>query len=190
VDQILDAIEAAYGANPVTGLNRIEHATMARQDQIERMTKLGCEPSFMMDFVLLYGAAYRDQIFGSQRASFMVPAGAAAKAGLGFSLHTDNPAAGLPLNPMRLVETSVTRRCMTDNSVVGADVALTVDEALRGITIHAARHLGLDDMIGSLEPGKEADLTILASDPYATDPGKISAIKVSETWLGGEKKFG
>lgn len=190
VDQILNAIEAVYGANPASGLNRIEHATMARPDQIARMKALGCEPTFMTDFVLLYGAAYRDQIFGPQRAAFMVPAGAAARAGIGFSLHTDNPAAGLPLNPLRLVETSVTRRCMTDNSVVGPDVALTVDEALRGITIHAARHLGLGDVIGSLEPGKEADLMILESDPYATDPGKISAIKVSETWLAGEKMFG
>ena len=33
IDDALDAIEQAYGPNPVTGLNRVEHATMARQDQ-------------------------------------------------------------------------------------------------------------------------------------------------------------
>ncbi len=67
IDAALDGIEAAYGAHPATGLNRIEHATMARQDQIERMKKLGVEPSFIPDFVHLYGAAYRDQIFGPGR---------------------------------------------------------------------------------------------------------------------------
>lgn len=190
VDDALDAIEAAYGAHPATGLNRVEHATMARQDQIARMKRLGCEPSFIPDFVYLYGAAYRDTIFGSPRAEFMVPVGAAAKAGIGFSLHSDNPAAGLPLNPLRHVQTAVTRRCVADGSIIGADLAVTIDQALRGITVNAARHLGLADVIGTLEKGNEADLTILESDPHTTDPEKIMAIKVSETWVAGEKKFG
>jgi len=163
---------------------------MARADQIERMKQLGCEPSFMTDFIYLYGADYRDTLFGAPRAGFMVPVGAAAKAGIGYSLHTDNPAAGLPLNPMRLVETAVTRRCMTDNSVLGADLALTVEEALRGITVHAARQLGLGDRIGTLEMGKDADFTLLESDPYTTAPDQLSGIKVSETWLGGRKNIG
>ena len=72
-DDALDAIEQAYGADPATGLNRIEHATMARQDQIDRMKRLGVQPSFIPDFVYLYGAAYRDRIFGPERADFMVP---------------------------------------------------------------------------------------------------------------------
>lgn len=46
---------------------------------------------------------------------------------------------------------------MTDNSVLGADLALTVDEALHGITVHAARQIGMGHMIGTLEVGKDAD---------------------------------
>lgn len=190
VDEYLDAMEAVYGANPPSGLNRVEHARMARRDQIERMKNLGCEPTFMPDFIYLYGEAYRDQIFGPARAEFMVPIGAAAELGIGYSMHTDNPAAGLPVNPLRLVQTAVTRRCMTDNSVVGPDLRLTVDEALRGITTYAARQIGLGDVLGMLEKGKEADLTLLEDDPHTTDPDKLSAITVSETWLAGEKKFG
>ncbi len=40
------------------------------------------------------------------------------------------------------------------------------------------------------EPGKEADLTILESDPCRADPEKIADIRVSETWVAGERKFG
>ena len=190
VDEALDAIEQAYGAGPATGLNRIEHATMARQDQIERMKRLGVQPSFIPDFVYLYGGAFRDRIFGPERADFMVPAGAAAKADLPFSLHSDQPAAGLPINPLRHVQTAVTRRCAIDNSVIGPDLAITIDQALRAITVNAARQIGLEDAIGTLEAGKEADLTILESDPAETEPERITAIKVSETWVGGEKTFG
>lgn len=190
VDEALEAIEAVYGANPPTGINRLEHATMAREDQIERMKTLGVEPSFIPDFIHLYGAAYRDQIFGPQRAESMVPFGAASQAGVEFSLHSDAPAAGLPVNPLRHVQTAVTRRCAIDGSVIGPHLRVTVDAAIRAVTVTAARHIGLADTLGTLEPGKEADLTILESDPYTCDPEKIMGVPVSQTWVAGEKKFG
>jgi predicted amidohydrolase YtcJ len=188
IDDALDAIESAYGAKAATGLNRIEHATMARSDQLDRMKRLGVEPSFHPNLLFLYGAAYRDKIFGPDRTKFMIPAGACAKTGIPFSVHTDAPAS--PIGPLRLVQTAITRRCAIDNSVIGPGQAVTLDAALKAITINAARQIGLEDTIGTLETGKDADLTILESDPYKTDPGKIMAIKVSETWVEGEKKFG
>ncbi len=63
IDDALDAIEQAYGPNPSTGLNLVEHATMARADQLDRMKRIGVQPSFLPDLLSLYGAAFRDQIF-------------------------------------------------------------------------------------------------------------------------------
>jgi predicted amidohydrolase YtcJ len=188
IDDALDAIEAAYGAHPATGLNVLQHATLARQDQLERTKRLGAEITFLPDLLHLYGSAYRDEILGPERTEFMVPMAACLKAGIPFSLHTDAPVS--PAGPLRLVQIAVTRRCIIDNSVIGADQAVTIDDALKAITIHAARHIGLEDSIGSLEPGKEADLTILESDPYKVSPDAIADIKVSETWVAGERKFG
>jgi len=94
-----------------------------------------------------------------------------------------------PSGPLRLAQIAVTRRCAVDNSIIGPDQAVTIDEALKAITVHAARHIGLEDSIGTLESGKEADLTILDSDPYKASPDAIADIKVSETWVAGERKF-
>jgi predicted amidohydrolase YtcJ len=187
IDIALDAIEAAYAGSTDYGVNRIEHATMARPDQILRMKKLNVQPSFLMNHVRFYGAAYRDQIFGAERAAFMDPAGACVKAGLPFTLHTDAPCS--PPGPLALIATAVTRRCIIDNSVVGADQAVSLDDAMRAVTIDAARQIGQGDRLGSLENGKEADFTILDSDPYKVSPDAIADIKVSETWVAGEPKF-
>ncbi len=186
-DIALDAIEAAYAGSTEYGVNRIEHATMARPDQILRMKKLNVQPSFLMNHVRFYGAAYRDQIFGPERAAFMDPAGACVKAGLPFTLHTDGPCS--PPGPLALISTAVTRRCIIDNSVVGPDQAVSLDDAIRAVTIDAARQLGQGDRLGSLEKGKDADFTILESDPYKVSPDAIADIKVSETWVAGERKF-
>ncbi|MGJ0507089.1 MAG: amidohydrolase [Methylocystis sp.] len=188
IDISLDAIEAAYGGSTAQGINRIEHSTMARPDQILRMKKLNVQPSFLMNHVRFYGAAYRDQIFGRERAAFTDPAGACVKAELPFTLHTDAPCS--PLGPLALVSTAVTRRCDIDGSTIGRDQAVTLDQALRAVTIDAARQIGMGDRIGSLEKGKEADLVLLESDPYKTAPEKLGAIKVSETWVAGERKYG
>ena len=187
IDIALDAIEAAYAGSTDYGVNRIEHSTMARADQILRMKKLNVQPSFLMNHVRLYGAAYRDQIFGPERAAFTDPAGACVKAGLPFTLHTDGPCS--PPGPLALISTAMTRRCIIDNSVVGPDQAVSLDDAIRAVTIDAARQLGQGDRLGSLENGKEADFTILESDPYKVSPDAIADIKVSETWVAGERKF-
>ncbi len=190
IDEYLNALEATYGANPSIGLIRVEHATMARQDQIDRMKRLGYEPSFMTDFIYLYGNAYRDQIFGNPRANFMLPFGAAAKAKLNYTVHSDNPAAGMPLNPMRHVEIQLMRQCIIDNSIIGADQRVDIQHAMRAISMHAARQIGLGESLGTLDVGKEADLTILETNPYTTSPDKVGAIKVSQTWVAGKKMFG
>ena len=187
IDIALDAIEAAYAGSTDYGINRIEHATMARPDQILRMKKLNVQPSFLMNHLRFYGAAYRDQIFGPERAAFMDPVAACVKAGLPFTLHTDAPCS--PPGPLALISTAVTRRCIIDNSVVGPDQAVSLDDAIRAVTINAARQIGQGDRLGSLEKGKEADFTILESDPYKVSPDAIADIKVSETWVAGERKF-
>ncbi len=188
IDDALDAIEAAYGANPSTGPNRIEHCTMARPDQIARMKKLGVEPSFLMNHVYLYGAAYRDQLFGPERTAFMDPAGACVQANLPFTLHTDGPCS--PLGALRLVQTAVTRRCAIDNSIIGPDQRIAVEQALRAVTAAAAAQIGQGDRLGSLEAGKQADLVVLEQDPFTVAPDEIMKIKVSQTWVGGETIFG
>ncbi len=188
IDDALDAIAAAYGANSPSGVNRIEHSTLARPDQLKRMKELGVEPSFLMNHVYLYGAAYRDQLFGEPRTAFMDPAGACLKEGLRFTLHTDHPCS--PAGALNLIQTAVTRRCTVDNSVIGPDQAISVEEAIRAVTASAAAQIGQGDRIGTLEAGKEADLVILEQDPFKVAPDEIVKIKISETWVAGERIFG
>jgi predicted amidohydrolase YtcJ len=188
LDLALDAIEAAYGAYPSTGVNRIEHCTITRPEQIERMAALGVQPSFLMNHVYFYGAAYRDQLFGPERAARMDPAADCVRLGLPFTIHTDAPCSNI--GTLQLVQTAVTRKCSVDGSVVGPDQAVSLTDALRAVTIHAAGQIGMADQLGTLESGKLADVTILEKDPYAVDPDAIMDIKVSETWVGGKKMFG
>ena len=57
------------------------------------------------------------------------------------------------------------------------------DGALEAVTLAGARHLGLEDRIGSIEPGKDADLVVLSGDPLGVDS------QVLETWVEGERVY-
>jgi predicted amidohydrolase YtcJ len=186
LEMALDAIEAIYGSAPApTGVNRIEHCTQAHPEQIARMKRLGVQPSFLMNNLYYYGAAYRDEIFGAERAAHVYPAGEFFAAGVPFSIHSDCPCS--PVAPLREIGTAVARQCSIDGSVVGPDERVPIEAALKGMTLVAAQHLGMGDKLGSLEPGKYADLTILEEDPRRADPAKLGDVKVSQTWVEGRK---
>jgi len=186
LERALDAIEAAYGSSPPPeGINRIEHCTLANAGQIARMKAMGVQPSHLMNNLYYYGAAYRDAIFGAPRADRFNPANDFHAAGIPFSIHSDCPCS--PIAPLREIGTAVTRICSIDGSVVGEHQRVPLEAGLRAMTTVAAAQCGLGDKTGSLAAGKYADLVLLESNPLATDPTKLGDIKISETWVGGEK---
>ncbi len=186
LERALDAIEAAYGPNPPPeGINRIEHCTLANAGQIARMKSMGVQPSHLMNNLYYYGAAYRDQIFGTPRAERFNPAHDFLAAGIPFTIHSDSPCS--PIAPLREIGTAVTRVCSTDGSVVGGAEGVPLEAALAGMTTAAAAQCGLGGKTGSLTAGKYADLVLLESNPLSTDPAKLGDIRVSETWVNGKK---
>jgi hypothetical protein len=82
------------------------------------------------------------------------------------------------------VRTAVTRLTRTGEPLA-RDQALTLEQALRAVTLDAAWQLFADDEIGSIEPGKRADFTLLERDPFEVDPMDLDRIAVLDTWLAG-----
>ena len=67
---------------------------------------------------------------------------------------------------------------------------LTVEQAIRAQTIDAAWQLFSDDVIGSLEVGKYADLVVLSADPRTVPPEQIADLDVRATYLAGRQVYG
>ena len=189
IDMTLDVYEGVLKEAPRSDhRHTIQHASVLRPEHIERMVALGVSPSFLIGHVRWWGKAFRDEILGPERAQFYDPVASAMAAGLPVSFHSDYNVT--PLGPLRMVQDAVTRIMADGGDVFFADERVSPDLALRGVTIDAAYQCRMDDICGSLEVGKYADLTILEDDPTKVNPMKIEDIVVSETWLAGEKRYG
>ena len=70
-------------------------------------------------------------------------------------------------------------------AVVGADQALTVDEAVRAATAEAAASYHADERLGTLGVGRLADVVVLDRDLFATPVEAIADVGVDLTLLGG-----
>jgi predicted amidohydrolase YtcJ len=77
-------------------------------------------------------------------------------------------------------------RTTLKGAVVGPDQAINVEEAVRAHTIDAAYSLFAEDRLGSIEPGKLADLTVLDGDLFGVDPDEIAGLEAWMTVLDGE----
>ena len=181
IDDALAALEAAAlgpDARPV-----IIHAQMTRPEQLDRMKALGAIPSFFALHTYYWGDRHRERFLGEERAARISPARTALAKGVRFTLHCDTPV--VPLEPLRLVWAAVNRRT-TSGRELGPEERIDVVAALRAVTIDAAYQHFEEDVKGSLEPGKLADLVILARSPLTEPPERLAEIPVLETIIGGE----
>jgi hypothetical protein len=183
LDLVLDQIEerrraAAGDARRVV----LEHYGYARPDQHTRVARLGAAVSNNPYYVYELAPVYADHGLGPERAADISPLGDLDRAGVPISFHSDYLMA--PAEPLTLVWSAV-NRLGSDGKVWGADQRLPLDVALRAVTIEAAASIGLEDEIGSIEPGKRADFTVLERDPFEVAGSELRDIQIWGTILEG-----
>ena len=96
-----------------------------------------------------------------------------------------------PATPLEGIYAAVTRRTLDGKNPDGwvPEQKITMEEALKAYTINAAYASFVEDIKGTLEPGKLADFVVLDRDLIAIDPVEIWDMKVRQTWVGGKKVF-
>ena len=157
---------------------------MTRRDQLDRMKDLNVTPSFFSAHTYFWGDRHVGIFMGPERAANMSPAKWAIDAGVRFSSHMDTPIT--PMRPLQAVWSQV-ERLSKSGALIGADQRIDRDAALRAVTIDAAWQVFMDDRIGSLEPGKLADLIVLSGDPL-TEPD-VRDLMVLRTVIEGEAVY-
>jgi len=93
-----------------------------------------------------------------------------------------------PLSPLIGIYAAVTRRTIDGKNPNGwqPQQEVTVAEAVKAYTYGAAYAEGEEQVKGTLEPGKLADIIVLAEDIFSIDPIRIQDVKVDSTYLGGQ----
>lgn len=185
IDTVLDLLESVLAEHPRPDHRfRLEHCALMRDDQIRRCIELGVLGSFFINHITHWGAPIEDVLFGPRRAAHYVPAGGAAAAGMRISLHADTPMTDPSC--LELMQAAMTRRA-ADGRCVGPDQRMGSMDALKSVTIDAAYQIKKEHVLGSIKPGKHADLVVLERNPLKTTPEKLRDIEVRETWLAGER---
>jgi predicted amidohydrolase YtcJ len=187
VDTILDVDEEALRRNPRDDHRlRLEHVGAIRPEQLQRAADLGVTCSIFVDQIHYWGDVIVDGLFGPERGSRWMPAGSAVATGMRISLHNDPPVT--PEEPLRNISVAATRTAPSGR-VLAPEERLTVEQAIRAQTIDAAWQLFADDVIGSLEVGKYADMVVLSADPRTVTPEQIAALDVRATFLAGRQVY-
>lgn len=190
IDQAIALYEAlTKGMSPKERANRrlrFEHFTVNRPDQVKKVADLGATVSMTIGHVYFWGQVFHDAVLGPARAARIDPLAELRKHGVKVSVHSDCTVT--TVNPLRYVMTAVNRKPQQNPpQVLGREQGVTIDEALRAVTLDAAWQLFIDDKVGSLEPGKYADLVVLDQNPRKVDPSKLPSIGVKAVYLAGKQ---
>jgi predicted amidohydrolase YtcJ len=181
VDAALDAIERLQDAYPMPQLShRLEHNALITQEQMARAARLNVSLGFFIDHISYYGHVLPN-FFGADRMTRYMPVNSAFESGALVTLHGDHPAT--PIDPINTLRTATTRQSYRGDTVSGLSEAVTAYQAFQAMTINAATQLGLQDALGSIAIGKQADFALFTRNPVT---GDLNSIAVKGTWKDGQ----
>ncbi|HEX9164306.1 MAG TPA: amidohydrolase [Gemmatimonadales bacterium] len=183
IDQVLRVYEA-LGSGPVR--HRIEHLGLPSADHLRRAARLGVIAAPQAVFLHELGRNFRACLPGEflDRA---YPIRAMLDAGLTVALSSDAPVVESD-DPLLGMSAAITRRT-ADGETLAPGQAITAAEALWAYTMGGAIASGDDTNRGSLTVGKWADLALLSDNPLTVPPEELPAVRVEQTWLGGNLVF-
>ncbi|MEU8778361.1 amidohydrolase [Streptomyces sp. NPDC048606] len=184
VDLALDALERAQRLRPrPEARHRVEHAGLVRPDQLPRFARLGVAAVVQPHFLRSFGDDYAD-IMGAHRAPWLYRGRGFLDHGVPLVGSSDRPVTDG--SPLRAIQFMV-ERASGSGRAIGPDEAVTVREALHAYTVAGAHACHWEDTLGSLTPGKRADLVVLGDDPLGVDVSCIGDIEVVATYVDGRE---
>jgi predicted amidohydrolase YtcJ len=185
VAETLNGIEAARKANGNSGLpHTITHLQFIRPEDIQRFKPLGVIASFQ----LLWAAAEVDTIdivqpyVTPEIYKWQYPARSMLNAGAIIAGASDWNVSSP--NVFFAIYQAETRKGV--KGILDANEDLPRESMLYAYTINAARAMNQQNSIGSIDPGKEADLTLVDRDVMTISPEEMRDTKVLWTMVGGE----
>ncbi|MFE8919723.1 amidohydrolase [Streptomyces rochei] len=181
-DVALDALERAQRLRPrPDARHRVEHAGLIRPDQLPRFARLGVRAVVQPNFLRYFGDDYA-AIMGEERAPWLYRGRAFLDHGIPLVGSSDRPVTDG--SPLRAVQFMV-ERASESGLLIGPEEGVTVAEALHAYTLAGAHACHWEDDLGSLTPGKRADLVVLGDDPTRVDTSRIGDIEVVATYVDG-----
>ena len=181
IEEVLTAYEAANVEKSIVGQRwTVEHGFLPREEHFVRMKKLGLVIS-AQDHLYLAGPSLV-KMWGPERAAWVTPVRAYLDHGLVVSAGTDSPV--VPYPPLWVFYHFVTRDTIS-GGVLGPDQKISRREALRLETINNAYTTFEENIKGSIEPGKVADLVVLPDDIMTVQAKSLESMNVLMTVVGG-----
>ncbi len=163
---------------------RIEHAQHLRADDISRFGKLRVIAS-MQPYHVIDDGRWAEKRIGPERAKTSYAFRSLLDSGATLAFGSDWPVA--PLDPILGIYAAVTRRTLDGKRPEGwiPEQKISVQEALRAYTLGSAYASFEENLKGSLEPGKVADIVVLSDDIFAIPPERIREVRVELTVFNG-----
>lgn len=200
VREVLDALAEAREANGANdNRHHLAHLQVVHPDDIARFASLDAAAN-----IQALWAAHEPQMdeltipfLGPERARLQYPfgdlqrAGARLVAGSDWSVSSPNPLWGIHVAVNRSVPDEAPNATGTFEPAPPffPEQALTLSQALTAYTAGSAWVNHLDEVTGTVEEGKYADLVVLDRDPFAHPPMEIADTRVLRTYIDGELVF-
>ena len=195
VHALLDAYEEVNKDIPVAPTRPcLTHANFMSREAIDQAARLGAlvdvQPAWLyLDTRTLAGH------FGLERLRYFQPLKSLFAAGVTIgggsdhmqkigSLRSINP-----YNPFLAMWVAITRRARDFEGPLNAGEALSREQAIRFYTINNAHFLFLEDRIGSLEAGKQADFVVIDRDLLTCPEDEIREARALSTYLDGRSVY-
>jgi predicted amidohydrolase YtcJ len=161
--------------------HRIEHAGISMPDLQKRMKELGIIPIPNPPFPYEYGEIYVDNY--GERVNYMYPVRDFIDEGIIAAGGSDAPVTDY--NPLLGIHVAVNRKSQSGLSI-GKNQSVSVLEAIKLYTWNGAYASFEENIKGSIEVGKLADLVVLNDSILNIDQTKIKEVKVELTMVDGE----
>ena len=182
-DMALDCMEDALLENPAPDHRfTLQHCQLADAAQFRRIKAVGMCVNLFPNHHYYWGDQHYAITVGPERAERMNACATALRNGVPLAIHSDAPVT--PLGPLFTAWCAVNRQTATGRTL-GENEKISVEDALRTITLGAAYTLKVDHEVGSIETGKRADFAVLEDDPESVGGDNLKDVQVWGTVQGG-----